>query len=271
MKNKGITEFLSFILSIIILIPIAVIAYFIITAGANKVVSSSESASLYVSTTISAMQTGQSVVLPPDSPNLPEYTFLSQFYGNSACMSDINQLSREAVLVSPSNPSTLSNKYFVCIGTYNPSAIVSSQSIWLTVPKTGSDNASFPSWFPNAGNYNSRTSSLASGINGSTGTLSYFTNPQNVQNTLAQSCVSFFNATTKNYGYGQPGAYITTMTCVPLTYNNNTAFINVIPPSCSGACGSNPVAFLYGNPGYIKLQECSYSGGNELQCKFTIN
>ncbi len=271
MKNKGITEFLAFILSIIILIPIAVIAYFIITAGANKVVSSSESVSLYVSTIMTAMQTGNSVALPPVTPNLPKHTFMGQFYGSDSCISYIDQLSREAILISPSNPSTLSNVYFVCIGTYSPSAITTSESAWNFLPTTGANNASFPTWFPDVGNYNSESSTIASGVSGSEGTLSYFITPSNPQNTLSQSCVNFFNASTVNYGYGQPGAYIKTITCAPLTYNNKTALISVIPPSCSGVCGSNPVAFLYGNPGYITLQECSYSGGNGLQCKFTIS
>lgn len=271
MKKKGITEFLSFILSIIILIPIAVIAYFIITAGANKVISSSESISLYVSTTMTAVQTGNSVVLPPNSPDLPKHTFLAQFYGSSACISYINQLSREAIVVSPANPSVLSNQYFMCIGTYNPSAIISSQSIWNFLPAYADDNASFPGWFPDLSSYNSKTSSVASGINGSTGTLSYFIQPASPQTVLAQSCVNFFNATTIKYGYGQPGAYISTITCVPLTYKNESKFISVTSPSCSGTCGNNPMAFLYGNPGYIKLQECSYSGGSALQCRLSIN
>ncbi|MCL4391364.1 MAG: hypothetical protein M1284_01735 [Candidatus Parvarchaeota archaeon] len=273
MKNKGITEFLAFILSIVILIPIAVIAYFIITAGANKVISSSESVSVYVASTISAFQTGNSVVLPPLSPNLPKYTFLSQFYGSNSCINYIDQLSREAILISPSNPSILSGQYFVCIGTFKQTAIITSQAFWNYLPSSGEgpDNASFPGWFPNLAEYNSKTSTISSGINGSTGTLSYFTEPANPQIALSNSCTSFFNATTVKYGYDQPGAYITGMTCAPLTSNNKSAFISVIPPSCSGACGSNPVAFLYGDPGYIKFQECSYSGGNALQCKFSIN
>lgn len=270
MKNKGISEFLAFILSIIILIPIAVIAYFIITAGANKVISSSQDLPLYVSTTMVATKTGNSVVLPPNSPDLPKYTFLAQFYGSNSCISNLNQLSREAILVSPANPSSLSNEYFVCLGTYNPQAINQTQRYWNFLPKY-SDNASFPSWFPDVNSYNSKTSSIASGINGSTGTLSYFIQSSNPQDALSQSCTDFFNATTVKYGYGQPGAYITTMTCVPLTYKNSTVSISVIPPSCSGNCGNNPFAFLYGNPGYIKLQTCSYSGGNSLQCRFTIN
>jgi len=275
MKNKGISEFLAFILSIIILIPIAIIAYFIITAGANKVISSSESITQYVSSTIIAMQTGNSVVLPPVSPDLPKYTFLSQFYGSSSCISDLDELSREALLISPSNPSSLSNTYFVCIGTFSLSAINQSQAFWNYLPSSssgeGPDNASFPGWFPNVGTYNSKSSTIASGINGSTGTLSYFTQPSNPEITLSHSCVSFFNATTIKFGYGQPGAYITKITCAPLTYNNKSVFISVVPPSCSGSCGSNPMAFLYGNPGYIKFQECSYNGGGDLQCRFSIN
>ena len=273
MKNKGISEFLAFILSIIILIPIAIIAYFIITAGANKVVSSSESITQYVSSTLVAMQTGNSVVLPPVSPDLPKHTFLSQFYGSSSCISDLDELSSEAILISPSNPSSLSGTYFVCIGTFSPSAIIKSQAIWNYLPSNGegANNASFPGWFPDLAAYNSKSSTIASGINGSTGTLSYFTQPQNPQTALSGSCVSFFNATTVSYGYGQPGAYITTMTCAPLTYNNKSAFISAVPPSCSGSCGINPIAFLYGNPGYIKFQECNYNGGNDLQCRFSIN
>ncbi|MGC8533171.1 MAG: hypothetical protein ACP5MV_00885 [Candidatus Parvarchaeum sp.] len=275
MKNKGISEFLSFILSIIILIPIAIIAYFIITAGANKVISSSESITQYVSSTLTAMQTGNSVVLPPVSPDLPKYTFLSQFYGSSSCINDLNELSREAILISPSNPSSLSNTYFVCIGTFSLSPISRNQAFWNYLPSSsnneGPDNASFPGWFPDLSAYNSPTSTIASGINGSTGTLSYFLQSSNPEVSLSNSCVSFFNADTIRYGYGQPGAYITTLTCAPLTYNNRSAFINVVPPSCSSSCGNDPMAFLYGNPGYIKFQECSYNGGNDLQCKFSIN
>ena len=274
MKNKGISEFLAFILSIIILIPIAIIAYFIITAGANKVVSSSESITQYVSSTLVAIQTGNSVVLPPISPDLPNSSyFLSQFYGSSSCISDLDELSREAILISPSNPSSLSGTYFVCIGLFSPSAIVSNQRFWNDLPSNGegADNASFPGWFPDLSAYNSKSSTIASGINGSTGTLSYFIQPQNPEAILSGSCVSFFNATTVNYGYGQPGAYITTITCAPLTYNNKSAFLSAIPPSCSGSCGNNPIAFLHGNPGYIKFQECSYNGGNDLQCRFSIN
>ena len=273
MKNKGISEFLSFILSIIILIPIAIIAYFIITAGANKVISSSESITEYVSSTLVAIQTGNSIVLPPISPNLPGHTFLSQFYGSSSCISYLNELSREAILISPSNPSSLSGTYFVCIGTFSLKPISLSQRFWNYLPSNGeeSDNASFPGWFPDLAAYNSKSSTIASGINGSTGTLSYFTQPQNPETILSSSCVSFFNATTVNYGYGQPGAYITTLTCDPLTYNNKSMFISAVPPSCSGSCGINPIAFLYGNPGYIKFQECNYNGGNDLQCRFSIN
>ena len=274
MNNKGISEFLAFILSIIILIPIAVIAYFIITAGANKVVSSSESISQYASTTMLALQTGNSIVLPPISPDLPTKTFLSQFYGSNSCISYLNQLSREDLLISPSNPESLSGTYFVCIGTFSLKPIISSQNFWNYLPsgnKEGPNNASFPGWFPDLLGYNSPTSTIASGINGSTGTLSYFTLSQDPETTLSNSCDSFFNATTTEYGYGQPGAYIQTITCAPLTYNNQSAFISVVPPSCSGSCGNNPMAFLYGNPGYIKFQECSYNGGNDLQCKFSIN
>ncbi len=271
MKKKGITEFLAFMLSIIILIPIAIIAYFIITAGANKVVSSSESVSQYVSSTLTAVQTGNSVVLPPISPNLPSETFLSQFYGSNSCISYLDELSREAILVSPVNPSSLSNTYFVCIGTFSLSPIIVTQAFWDYLPTAGADNASFPGWFPNVLKYNSLKSAIASGINGSTGTLSYFLQSSDPQTALSESCDNFFNATTKKYGYGEPGAYIKSITCAPLTYNNQSVFISAIPPSCSGACGNNPIAFLYGNPGYIKFQECSYNGGSVLQCRFNIN
>lgn len=275
MKNKGLTEFLAFILSIIILIPIAILAYFIITAGANKVISSSESVSLYVSTTVSAVQSGNSVVLPPVSPNLPKYTFLGQFFGSNSCIKYVTELSREAILISPSDPSILSNQYFMCIGTFSLSPIISSQAFWNYLPSAkdgeGPDNASFPGWFPGLSAYNSPSSLIASGVNGSTGTISYFLQPQDPEKALADSCVSFFNATTISYGYGQPGAYIKSITCVPLSHNNNSVFVSVVPPLCSGTCGNNPMAFLYGSPGYIKFQECSYGGGSALQCKFSVN
>ncbi len=271
MNRKGISAFLGIIISLVILIPVGFIVFLIISSGASKLVSFQQSVNAYVSATLSAMQTGTSVVVPPSAPDFGSTTFLAQFYGGTACMSMIDQLSRSAILAEPTNPSSLTNKYFICVGTMNMQPIISYMRQWNYLP-TSSGSASFPYWFSNYGQLNSQSYGLAQGVSGSKDTLSFFTNSANPAQTLAGSCADFFNATTTSYGYGVPSAYITGLSCVPLMYSNSSLFLSVATSGCSSsnACNSNPVAFLYGNPSYVTTQICSSGGGNSLVCQFYL-
>ncbi len=268
--HRGSVSFLAIIVSIIIIIPIAIIAAYILFYGIHSVKAVAQSLSSYVLQVSLAVKTGAALIVAPAAPSLTNTEFLGQFYGSTQCINFLDQLARVTVLSIPQNPQSLSGQYFLCSGTYNPSAITQN-SVWDYLPSRP-DNASFPYWFPDADALNAPDSQIASGVNGSTGTISYYTNPSNIAATLGQSCDSFFNATT-SYGTGTPAAYITSLQCAPIASGNQSYFISVSNSECSaggGTCASNPMAFLYGNPGEISYQTCSYHGGASITCSFSI-
>ncbi|MCL5016594.1 MAG: hypothetical protein M1441_00420 [Candidatus Parvarchaeota archaeon] len=269
-NRKGVTALLGIIITIIVLIPVVIIVAYIFIYGVHSVKAVAQSLSAYVEQVSLAIKSGSSLVVAPASPSLSNDQFMAQFYGNSTCISYLDQLSRITVLSLPQNPNSLAGEYFLCSGSYNPSAI-KQDSVWNYLPSTPG-GASFPYWFTNVAQLNSPSSDLAAGINGSAGTLSYYENPADIATTLGQSCDEFFNAVTA-YGTATPSAYITSLQCVPIASGNSTYFISVSGPSCAGTtngCYSNPMAFLYGNPGQISYQSCVYHGGASIVCSFSI-
>ncbi len=271
MDNKGVSSFLALIVSLVILIPVGFVVFLIITSGTGKLVSVSQSVAGYVSAMLGAVSVGNAVIVPPVAPSLQGGTFMAQFYGSSSCMQYIDQLSRAAILSEPLNPSNLTGQYFICIGSINVNQIAVTQKEWDYLSPSGSGYASFPYWFPNAGQLNSN-SGTAGGLAGSDGTLSYYVNVANPSTLLSDSCVYFFDADTAQYGTGTPSAYITSLSCVPMTSQKSSLFVSVDTSTCqsSGTCGSNPFTFLYGDPGTITTQICQYGGGNSLVCQFYL-
>ncbi len=264
MDNKrGLSSFTSFIVAIIILIPVLFVILIVILAGSSSVKAAVQSPEAYVSETLAALTTGESVIVGGLSPVLQSNQFLAQFYGSTSCIDFLDQLARVGVLLTPTDPSSLNGTYFICIGSYNSQGISSnSYSGWLSLPSQA-DNASFPNWFPAAGDLNSADSTNTSGTTGSEGTLSYFRNTFSPEATLSGSCNSFFNATT-TVGADAPAQYITALNCVTLGEKNNE------PIYMSAYANYQPIAFLHGNPGTLDLQTCTYAGGNVLICQFDI-
>jgi hypothetical protein len=224
-----------------------------------------------------ALNTGESVVVGTLSPSLQSNQFMTQFYGSPACVSLIDQLSRHGLLSAPGDPTTLEDRYFVCVGSYNDFNKTTSKNapaVWGNYLPGEPDNSSFPSWFPAASKLNAPYSGNSSGINGSHGTLSYYVDV-NPETALGSACVSFFNATTQ-YGWSTPSAYITGLNCVAENENNGAPiFMSVKNQECQSnaqvGCATNPWVFLHGSPGQITLQTCSYTSGNSLICSFSIN
>lgn len=265
-NKKGINAFLGFILSIIIIIPVLFVVLVIFVYGSASVKSIVQSPQAYVSQTAVALTSGESVVVGSLAPSLSGDQFMAQFYGSSSCISLLDQLSRTGELTAPSDPTTLSGSYFICIGSYTTSNLVDSG--WSDLPSS-SNSASFPDWFGAATYLNSGSSSNTSGINGSQGTLSFFVNlPPSLS--LGSSCTSFLNATT-SFGRNEPSGYISALDCAQIPEKNGIPiFLSVKDTNCGSNCNDNPMAFLHGSPGVISLQECSYSGGNALVCQFDI-
>ncbi len=288
--KKGLSSFTSFIIAIIIIIPIVIVVLIIFIYGASSISSVANSPESYVTQSMVALTTGESVVVGATAPSLDGNSgqFMAQFYGSQSCISSLNQLSRTGILSAPNDPATLQNKYFVCIGAVNTKNILSDTvnayqsssgvvklpyNSWLAYPFYN-DAGAFPLWFPAAYYLNAINSANTSGINGSHGTLSYFVN-QDPQTALGDSCAAFFNATTQ-YGFGSPGAYVTTLNCaVEGESNGIPVFMSVQTQQCKTSsqygCSANPWAFLFGDPGQIGVQTCSYISGAALICSFSIN
>lgn len=276
-NKKGLSAFTSFIIAIIIIIPILVVITIIFVYGASSISSLVSSPQAYVSQTMAAINTGESVIVGSLSPSLDGNNgqFMAQFYGNSGCITLLDQLSRNGLVSAPNDPSTLSGKYFVCTGSLNSKGITSDNS-WSFLPGNGAGEgaASFPGWFLAAQFLNAANSQNSSGINGSHGTLSYYEGVD-PQVALGQACISFFNATTA-YGRNTPSSYITSLDCVAEGESSGVpVFMSVKNSQCQSnsqlGCTNNPWAFLFGAPGQFALQTCSYTSGDALICSFTIN
>ncbi len=266
-NKKGINAFLEFIIAIIIIIPVVFVVLVIFVYGTGSIKSIVQSPQAYISDTAAALTSGESVVVGSLAPSLNSNQFMAQFYGSTSCISMLDQLSRTGALTAPSNPATLSNGYFICMGSYKTNDLVSPG--WSYLP-AASFNSSFPNWFSAAAYLNARSSINSSGINGSHGTLSFFENVLPSQ-ALASSCKSFLNATT-TIGKSEPSAYISALDCVPIPTKSGTPiFLSVNTGSCTNGCINNPVAFLHGSPGSISLQSCTYTGGSSLICQFDIS
>ena len=144
-NKKGINSFLEFIIAIIIIIPVVFVVLVIFVYGTGSVRSIVQSPQAYVSETAAALTSGESVVVGSLAPSLSGDQFMAQFYGGASCISLLDQLSRTGALTAPSDPSTLSGKYFVCMGSYKTSDLVLPG--WDYLP-AASFNASFPDWYP---------------------------------------------------------------------------------------------------------------------------
>ncbi len=271
MENKrGLSSFTSFIIAIIVLIPVLFVILIVITAGSSSIKAAVQSVSAYVSETTAALNTGESVIVGGLSPVLQSDQFMAQFYGSASCISFLNQLSRVGVLTTPSDPSTLDGTYFICFGTYNSNGIgsstmSSSYSDWSSLP-TQQNNATFPNWLDISKYITGFTASDAAGISGSEGALSYFVNTNPIA-ALSSSCTAFFNATTP-VGTDTPAQYVTNLECVTLGAKNGGQIY--LAAGAASVPALAPVAFLHGNPATINLQTCTYAGGNFLSCQFDI-
>lgn len=277
MTNKrGVNEVLSFIISVIIVGVIVVIVVYILLVGTGTIKSVGANTGAYVSQTEAATTNGLSI-LTGGTVNLDNQQFLMQFYGSKQCISLLNQLSLHSVLQSPTNPSSLSNTFFVCIGSYNnftfypngPSTTNTRQSSWQSVTSWG--NPAAPLW------YNTGFGPLA-GMNGSEGTVTFINTTGALATTttlesyLNQSCINFLNATVSVSGNAlpnEPYAYITSMNCEPIEDNALTYFISVEAPLCGTdpqLCSGNPLLMIHGSPAYITSQICRYYNGPSIIC-----
>lgn len=278
-NRKGITSFTSFIIAMVIIIPVIFVVLIIFIFGVPSIRSQVQSVQSYISQTMVALTTGESVVTGTLSPSLTDHEFMGQFYGSSACISLLDELSRTGVLSSPNDPSSLNNRYFVCIGAYKDFDTANSPNppaVWGDYLPSSSGQPAFPQW----SGFNSGPNSIIdtggfAGINGSHGTLSYAVDSTNVSASLASACIALFNATSSE-GWGSPSAYITALDCAPLNENNGKPiYLSVQDSTCQGTvkgCDFNPWLFLHGSPGTIGLQTCSYvSGSPDLVCQFNIN
>ena len=264
LDNKGISEFLSWMIALVIMIIFSAVIVYIFLAGSSSIRSLVQSPNTYVTQTDAALTAGFSIVTGPTVPSFSDNQFMAQFYGSPQCISLLDQLSRTAILTTPNNPASLNGYYFVCSGSFNIDAISPSQATWAPTPEYP-DNASFPGWFSSV--LNSKDSKNTSGVNNSVGTMSFFTAINNPSAALGSSCVSFLDAVTQKYGSGVPSAYITSMECAPLPLKNSIpTYISIKDGSCSADPASCPLAFLHGNPGSFQLQTCTYSGGSSIVC-----
>ena len=282
MDKKGVTFFLEFVIAMIIGSIVVVIVAYIYLFGSSGLSAAISSIDSYVSLTQSALTTHISVLTGDLLPSFKSDSFMVQFYGSSGCVTLLNELSRNAVLTAPNNPSSLSGKFFICSGTYKPFEFSYSgspqASTWDYVnPSAGND---IPSWMVSSTPALPFLSSIAQ-VNGSKGAMTFINNSlvsssQNYLSTmeadLGQACVAFLNATVSPYNdYGVPSAYITNLDCVPLdTENGQPIFISVNSLFCQVnglSCNYNPFLTLHGSPGNIIEQRCYYqSGAPSISC-----
>ncbi len=274
-NRKGINEVYSFIISVIIVAVIVVIVVYILLLGTGTIKSVGSNTNSYVSQTESAITSGISI-LTGGSVSLDNHQFLAQFYGTRQCLNLLNGLSAHGILQNPTNPSTLSNTFFVCIGSYNDfSFYVGSQgpyqSSWQAVTSWGSPAP--PLWY---------SQSNLAGMNGSEGTVTFENttgssiSASNIISYFNESCTNFLNATVDVSGtqeYNDPQAYITSMNCVPIENAGVTYFISVETPQCGAnpqMCSGNPLLFIHGSPASISQQVCRYYGGPSIICEISL-
>ncbi|MCW1293995.1 MAG: hypothetical protein OH316_01935 [Candidatus Parvarchaeota archaeon] len=277
MNKRGFRGFIDFVIALVIGLAIMVVVAYIFLYGSNSLGGAVSSISSYISLTQTSLTTGFSVLTGDLLPSFNDESFMAQFYGSSGCISLLNELSRNAVLTAPNNPSSLSGRFFVCSGTYKPFEFVASgsqsSSVWNYLSPSANDV--LPNWVLYSKPQLSFLSDIAE-VNGSKGTMTFINNSlvSNSQNylsameeDLSQSCISFLNATVSPYNdYGVPSAYITAMDCVPLNIEGGQPmFISVKDLFCqtSGlSCNYNPFLFLHGSPGSITEQRCYYQSGD---------
>ncbi|MCL4401027.1 MAG: hypothetical protein M1348_03280 [Candidatus Parvarchaeota archaeon] len=275
-NRKGITSFTSFIVAIVIIIPVLFVVLVIFVFAIPAIRSNIINVQSYVSETMVALSTGESVITGTLSPSLTDHEFLAQFYGSPACIGLLNELSRTSILSSPNDPSSLNDRYFVCVGDYKDFSASNNPNppaVWGNYLPQSPGQPALPDWI--SGSSLSGGWSGLAGINGSQGTLSYAVDANNVSALLASACVAFFNATSSE-GWGSPSAYVNSLNCAPLNENNGQLiYMSVNDQTCastSQGCDYNPWLFLHGSPGSIALQTCSYvSGSSDLVCRFNIN
>ncbi len=299
MYKKGTSSFISFIIALVILIPIIVIVALIFLFGTSSISSQITSLQSYVTQTELALSYGSSVVVGALAPSFNSNQFMVQFYGTPQCINLLDSLSRDALLQEPNNPQTLSNQFFICSGSYknfefyDPYPDVTS-SEWLSLPFPNNSIQSnmitaLPLWVI-ANQYNSNINSLGWGtingfspniyeINGSEGTMfyeNYSNNPDlsRIESDLGRYCVEFLDADVYPYGLGNPGAYITQMSCIALGSKDNVpVFISIDQPNCNNfpnGCYYDPMVFFHGSPAQIISQFCNYKSGLSISCLETI-
>lgn len=277
-NRRGVNEVYSFIISVIIVAVLVIIVVYILLLGTGTIKSVNSNTNTYVSQTESAITSGISI-LTGGSVSLDDHQFLVQFYGSPRCLSLLNDLSAHGVLQNPTDPSTLSNTFFVCIGSYNDFSFYTNggggpySSSWQPVTSWG--QAAAPFWYVQA--------SPMAGINGSQGTVTFDNTTgssisgSDIINYLNGSCTNFLNATVDVSGtkeYNDPQAYITSLNCVPIENAGLTYFISVETPQCGNnpqMCSGNPLLFIHGSPGTITQQVCRYSGGPSIICEITVS
>lgn len=295
MYKKGTSAFISFIIALVILIPIIIIVALIYLFGVSSVSSQITSIQSYVTQTELALTYGSSVVVGALAPSFNSNQFMVQFYGTPQCISLLDSLSRDALLQEPNNPATMANQFFICSGTYksfnfkDPSNGNTLTSEWISIPSGSSKCGetcmvdALPNWVESAEwNPSSNEQGWSPNtyeMNGSEGTM-YFENDslnqnmQTIEQDLGRYCVEFLNATVVPYGPGNPGAYITGMTCIALgTKNNMPVFISLQTNSCNNiqnGCYYDPLIFFHGSPAQIVAQFCNYKSGPSISCLETI-
>ncbi len=286
MDKKG--DIFDFIIALVVVIIIIPIAAYIFFYGINSISTQIESIQAYVTQTELALDLGSSVVVGSLAPSFNSNQFMVQFYGTPQCISLLDDLSRDAVLTAPNNPASLEGQYFICSGAYKnftfqppPRYLLSKQqSLWIATPMSQStielEQDALPNWVilsTTSMDYNMWE------INGSQGTMYYenYSTSQDLQaveEQLGEDCVKFLNASVVPYGPGNPAAYITGMTCVPLgTKNGYPIFISLNTQSCSSVangCNYDPIVFFHGSPAKILTQFCSYNKGPSIVCSITI-
>ncbi|MCW1291956.1 MAG: hypothetical protein QXV12_00790 [Candidatus Rehaiarchaeum fermentans] len=253
-------EYLSWMIALILLAPVAIIIFLIYFFGIAPITNSLSQVQSYVNFLMLSQKTGEVIISPGISPSLPYNKFMIQIYVNSSCLTYLDYLSRVGIMSYPSDPNSLLNNFAVCIGSFsnniwpyspnNLSLITNSIPVWMGYLIINSSSAYFP-------NYSFNLSVHA--IKGSKGALSFFNSESlsQVSQTLAFNCLSFlrnkiYRSNSSNYAF----QYITSLQCASLS----KSFIS-IENNCVNSSCYQPFAFMHGSPAEFQYQECHFNAG----------
>ncbi|MEM3829297.1 MAG: hypothetical protein QXP36_08815 [Conexivisphaerales archaeon] len=250
-------EYLSWMIALVILSPVAIIIFLIYLFGTVPITNSLSQSQSYVNFLTLSQKTGEIIVTPGLSPSLPSNKFMMQIYVNSTCLSYLDTLSRVAVLSYPSNPNTLINNFAICIGSL-------SNNVWPYSSNSATLQNAFPFWIGYTAissrsailNGFSAFNAYVLSVNGSKGSFSFYntSTASQAQQIMSYNCVRFLGG---NLNSQYAFQYVNSLQCSSL----GNSFIS-ITNNCTESTCYQPFAFMHGSPAEFQYQECKYSSGN---------